>query len=111
IAECEKYFHEGPSEKGIHYFKVRYSPGEVIMPRGVQSDYAALRLQGTVLRTDGLGLKSAPTQVRDCWQRPGPLRRWVQNWVLDRTDRLAAAPAGSPSHHQLGLWIARFLRC
>jgi CRP-like cAMP-binding protein/NAD-dependent dihydropyrimidine dehydrogenase PreA subunit len=80
-------------KKGVHFFKVRYSQGEVIIPQGVHSDFAGVLLQGNVevyrrrapLRRNGhVGERSG---LEQCWNRPGRLIQRLESWVLDDTDR------------------------
>ncbi|MBI3467260.1 MAG: hypothetical protein HY000_29970, partial [Planctomycetes bacterium] len=71
------------------FYRVRYAPGEIVMPKGVHSDFAGIHLSGglRVLPDDPpAAMIDAP--VLDCWRRPGPRFRGVSDWVLDRTDRL-----------------------
>ena len=80
-----------------HFFKIRYAPGEVIMPRGVQSDFAGFLRQGCVEVYDQWGAPS-PAQVRpeECWSRPGAVLLRLERWAIGRTDRLdiSASEAG-----------------
>ncbi|MDP7249459.1 MAG: cyclic nucleotide-binding domain-containing protein [Planctomycetota bacterium] len=71
-----------------HFFKIRYAPGEIIMPRGVCSDFAALHLRGKVRVLFNAPDFAVDKRERESWSRPGPLFRRLENWVLDRTDRL-----------------------
>lgn len=77
-AAMKKYFEEGPAKKGVHFFLVRYEPGEVIMAKGTTSDYAALHVQGLV-RVRDQAVPRRPTG-RGCWDRP--LARRLENLVL-----------------------------
>src|SRR5206468_1098574 len=63
-----RYFEEGPAKKGIHFFLVRYEPGEVIMAKGTTSDYAALHVSGLVHVRDSAPSVRPPG--RGCWERP-----------------------------------------
>src|SRR4051794_24526428 len=47
-AGLARYFAEGPGAFGIHFFHIRYTPGEVIMAKGTTSDYVAVHLQGRI---------------------------------------------------------------
>ena len=106
-----------------HFFKIRYAPGEIIMPRGVCSDFAALHLRGKVRVLFNAPEFAVDKRERESWSRPGPLFRRLENWVLDRTDRLESDTSGEqpasrefttstksttaslapPSHHHLGV--------
>jgi Fe-S-cluster-containing hydrogenase component 2/CRP-like cAMP-binding protein len=75
----ERFFEEGPAKKGIHFFLVRYDPGEVIMMKGTTGDYAALHVQGRV-RVRGI-VPAARTSSRGCWSHP--MSRRLENLVLN----------------------------
>jgi len=74
--------------KGIHFFKIRYDDGEIIMPAGVFSEFAGVHLQGKVQVIKGKpSLSSLERKRAECWNRPGWLFHRLEQWVLDRTDR------------------------
>jgi Fe-S-cluster-containing hydrogenase component 2/CRP-like cAMP-binding protein len=74
----ERFFEEGAAKKGVHFFLVRYEPGEVIMAKGTTSDYAALHVQGAVRVRDLV--PAYRTRGRGCWDRP--LKRRLEDIVL-----------------------------
>ena len=81
VEKVKDFFTEGPGEKGIHFFKIEYDPGDVIMPRGVHSDYVALHLKGLVLAYDRD--PDLPPVGPGCWGRRPILKRFL-SWVLGR---------------------------
>lgn len=71
----------------LAFVRIDYAPGEVIMPRGVYSDYAALLLEGRVeAYQSGADLDTARRSLQSCWRRPGGLRRRIEDFVLRHTD-------------------------
>jgi Fe-S-cluster-containing dehydrogenase component len=99
-----------------HFFKIRYTPGEIIMPRGVQSDFAGFLRQGCVEVHDHR-IAPPPGRARPekCWNRPGLLVHRLERWTLDQTDRLDAldpedAPASSSRRKRALRAVARRLR-
>ncbi len=78
---ASKYFEEGLGKKGTHFFKIRYDPGDVIMSKGAFSDYAAIRLSGSI----GVYQESAPggelRPLPSCWSNKGRLRLRIEAWV------------------------------
>jgi hypothetical protein len=40
----EDFFREGFREKGLHFYRIGYGRDEVIMAKGVRSDYAAIHV-------------------------------------------------------------------
>src|SRR5262245_26337309 len=76
-----RFYQEGHGRPGLHFFKIRYSPGEVIMMKGTYSDFVGLHLSGDI--TVRLAGKASPTPGVKwrCWDRPGPLRRSLNNWI------------------------------
>lgn len=116
LNRVRKFHEEGLGEAGSHFYKIRYEPGEIIMAKGVHSDYAALHLRGAinVFESGVEAQELGPVPV--CWDRPGPLLRRLENWVLDRTSRLKL----KPTHPILGrddnrtykareIWLAELL--
>jgi Fe-S-cluster-containing hydrogenase component 2 len=84
----KRYFDQGL------FFKIRYRPGEIIMPKGAYSDYAGLHIKGKLLvLLDDRPRLPVRMAVRDAWSRPGRIWRWIEDFVLDRTDRLEASDA------------------
>src|SRR5436305_8363127 len=83
----QRYYEEGPAKKGIHFFLVRYAPGEVIMAKGTTSDYAALHVQGRIHVRDLV--PAYRTAGRGCWDRP--LARRLEDLVLAQAQKLADA--------------------
>lgn len=74
---------------GVHFFKIRYAPGEIIMPKGTYSDFAGIQLQGQVdVYACTPGAKEEQTAA-ECWNQFGSVRHWLENWILNRTDRAA----------------------
>lgn len=70
------------------FYGIRYAPGEVIMAKGMYSDFAGVLMSGQIrVLLDDEQPAPNETQVPDCWQRPGELFRRIENWVLQRTDR------------------------
>jgi Fe-S-cluster-containing dehydrogenase component/CRP-like cAMP-binding protein len=85
--DLKKYFEEGFGASGIHFYKVAYQRRDIIMTQGVRSDYAAIHLSGQI---KGTRKKVGDRELRplpSCWDRPGPLHRALEQWVLDRTVR------------------------
>ncbi len=84
-----------PYDLETYFFLIRFAPGEVIMPEGGYSGYAALLLQGRmrVYRrhgpTEGPPVAAGRTDdLAECWNRPRlPLHR-LEGWALEHTDRL-----------------------
>jgi Fe-S-cluster-containing dehydrogenase component len=71
---------EGGKEGPKKFFVLSYLQGEVIMPRGVFSEFAALLLKGSVeafKQTPDLGGGSQ----QGCWDRPGMLARLITGWT------------------------------
>jgi Fe-S-cluster-containing dehydrogenase component/CRP-like cAMP-binding protein len=85
-----KYYQEGHGRPGLHFFKIRYAPGDVIMAQGAYSDYAGLHLSGEILVFDRPVAGHRPS--RSCWNRPGPWMRVVETWALKRTRGLRGSP-------------------
>jgi Fe-S-cluster-containing hydrogenase component 2 len=77
-------------EKELYFFKIRYADSEIIMPRGSFSDFAGLHLQGVVRVYAGDFQQTAHhDQPQECWRQAGwPVHR-LEQWILERTDRLA----------------------
>jgi Fe-S-cluster-containing hydrogenase component 2/CRP-like cAMP-binding protein len=100
-----KFFREGKGLPGIHFFKVRYAPDEVIMPKGTYSDYAAIHLRGAV----GVREVELPGEVSGpgCWDRP--LARRLDNLVVNGTKDAAGPAAGERRFPFADLiaWVAR----
>ncbi len=74
------------------FYHIRYEPGEVVMAKGMYSDYAGVLMSGRVRVLVGDD-QPVPTEtdVPNCWRRPGKVFRRVEQWVLDRTDRFDTA--------------------
>jgi Fe-S-cluster-containing hydrogenase component 2/CRP-like cAMP-binding protein len=77
----ERFFEEGPAKKGVHFFLVRFEPGEVIMAKGTTSDYAALHVQGLVRVRDLV--PAHQDGGRGCWDKA--LLRRLENIALSDT--------------------------
>ena len=98
--------------KGIHFFKMQYDAGDVIMPQGVFSDFAGVLMKGRVevyrrKAPPSGGRSRMPTDrsgLERCWNRPGLLWHRLESWTLDHTDRLLGAEPVAPS------WRARRAR-
>jgi Fe-S-cluster-containing hydrogenase component 2/CRP-like cAMP-binding protein len=110
----KKFYQEGHGLPGLHFFKIRYDPDEVIMARGSYSDYAGIHLSGRIRVLDRPADQGGPRL--SCWVRPGPWRRKLEDWVLDRTRRLGTLPHpnfrpdGEPPHFtNASIWLARRL--
>jgi Fe-S-cluster-containing hydrogenase component 2/CRP-like cAMP-binding protein len=86
----KRYHEEGAGRGGIHFFLIRYDPGEVIMAKGTSSDYAALHLQG-VIRVQDIAPPARATG-RGCWALP--LERRLEDLVLREAALTGAAPRG-----------------
>lgn len=94
-AAPKKYLKE--RERELHFFKIRYSDDEIIMPRGSYSDFAGVQLQGIVSVHDAGPPPSARRKhPGECWHRPGWLKHRLEGWVLDRADRLEQLSAAQP---------------
>jgi Fe-S-cluster-containing dehydrogenase component len=66
-----------PADKG-RFFKIHYEPGEIIMPKGVYSDYAAVHLTGDVFVYDRAPASRREAAAgRECWRKPGRLRKFL----------------------------------
>ena len=77
-----------PQLRPRQFVRVIYEPGGVIMPRGIYGDYAALLVHGRVeaYKADAV-FDTEQRSLQPCWRRPGRLRRWFEDFVLDHTDR------------------------
>lgn len=100
-----------------YFFHIRYEPGEIIMQQGSYGSFAALLLDGAVaVARSAAGRRAAPLSAlarpAECRNRPGWLLHRVENWVLDRTDRLSRDAADAPTNRavQAGHWLARRMR-
>lgn len=92
------------------FFKIRYAPGEVILPKGVYCDSAGILIGGSLRIVRGDHVVSLDEQqTEDCWSRPGPWFQRLWNWVLDRTDRLSGSDAGVSDTNHLPPWWERFV--
>src|SRR5581483_9047963 len=98
----KRYHEEGAGKGGIHFFLIRYDPGEVIMAKGTTSDYAALHLQGLIRVRD----VAPPAQATGpgCWAHP--LRRRLENLVLCE----ATKDPSRPPRARLGPLLAPLYR-
>jgi Fe-S-cluster-containing hydrogenase component 2 len=96
----KRYHEEGAGKGGIHFFLIRYDPGEVIMAKGTTSDYAALHLQGLVRVHDAA--PPARALGDGCWVHP--LQRRLENLVLNE------APKAGPARFGLGNVLALVYR-
>jgi Fe-S-cluster-containing dehydrogenase component len=106
-----KYLEEGKAKKGVHFFLVEFAAGEIVMPKGAHSDYAGILVQGAVRVRDETATRSSRLPVASCWKRPGPWRRRLAEWILDRTDRLKPDEGERPGWRtRLGRFVARRLR-
>lgn len=78
-ATVDEFFDEQPGKPGIHFFKIRYADNEIVMPKGVYSDYAGVLLQGVVKVLDLAPDESQlAAGLSSCWLRPRPwLRRFM----------------------------------
>ena len=72
-ADLKKYLEEGFGAPGIHFYKIAYQPGDIIMARGVRSDYAAIHVSGQIKGTHTKVGDSGLGPLPRCWDRPGPL--------------------------------------
>jgi Fe-S-cluster-containing hydrogenase component 2 len=82
LGKLRRYFEEGEGKFGLHFFRVRYEPGTVVMAKGTSSDYAALHLRGRLrVRQTAFAQKLAG---RGCWENPR-LRR-LESMVLDTSE-------------------------
>lgn len=71
-----------PADKE-RFFKIQYEPGEIIMPKGAYSDYAAVHLKGQVFVYDRVpATKNELATSRECWRRPGRVRAFIKRRVM-----------------------------
>jgi hypothetical protein len=84
------------------------------MAQGTHSDYAGIHLSGRIRVLDRPAEEGGPRL--SCWDHPGPWRRGLEQWVLDRTTRLGATlhpnfrPGGQPPRYsRASIWLARRL--
>jgi Fe-S-cluster-containing dehydrogenase component/CRP-like cAMP-binding protein len=85
--DLEEFLHEEYPAKGIHFYKIAYDPGEIIMAKGMRSDYAAIHISGRINGSKQPVREGELGPLPSCWDKPGPLVRGLEEWVLDRTIR------------------------
>jgi Fe-S-cluster-containing hydrogenase component 2 len=103
LTQLKAYYEEGEAKKGIHFFLIEYTAGEVIMAKGTTSDYAAVHLQGLVrvrditpaYRVSGPG----------CWQHATARR--LEDLVLHQA---ATWPKDAPPKRGLFGWLGPIYR-
>jgi Fe-S-cluster-containing dehydrogenase component len=87
------------SDEKQNFFTMGYRPREIVMPKGVFGEFAALLLRGSVEAFDvtpDLGSIRSPSD--GCWSRPGVLGRLWTHWTglqVGLTERKMDAPRPS----------------
>jgi Fe-S-cluster-containing hydrogenase component 2/CRP-like cAMP-binding protein len=80
-------------QKFNNFFLIRYAPGEVILAKGVYSDFAAIHLSGEIEVFDpGLDQQAIALPASDCWRRPGRVRRWIERRLIPRLEKAGTPP-------------------
>ncbi|MCI0681451.1 MAG: cyclic nucleotide-binding domain-containing protein [Gemmataceae bacterium] len=103
LATLKSFYEEGEAKRGIHFFLIQYTAGEVIMAKGTTSDYAAVHIQGRVGVRD-IAPPAAPVG-RGCWEKP--LARRLENAVLRQA---ATWPKDAPPGRGWFGWLAPLYR-
>lgn len=75
-------------QKFNNFFLIRYAPGEVILAKGVYSDFAGIHLRGEIDVFDpGEEQQAIALPAVDCWRRPGRIHRWFEQKLIPRLER------------------------
>src|SRR5262245_28813097 len=84
-------------QKFNNFYLIRYAPGEVILGKGVYSDFAAIHLSGEIDVLDpGEEQQAVALPASDCWHRPGRIRRWIERRLIPRLEKAGTPPAPPP---------------
>jgi Fe-S-cluster-containing hydrogenase component 2/CRP-like cAMP-binding protein len=80
-------------QKFNNFFLIRYAPGEVILAKGVYSDFAAIHLSGEIEVVDpGDEVQAVALPASDCWRRPGRIRRWIERRLIPKLEKAGTPP-------------------
>lgn len=83
-----------PADKK-RFFKIQYVPGDIIMSKGVYSDYAAVHLKGEVFVYDREpAMKKGSNAEHECWGRPGRFKAFIKRWLTQPLAGILSRRAG-----------------